>query len=365
MNELEEIRREIASLDRAMAPLFEKRMKLAERVYAYKLRNALPVLDAAQEEKVLERNAAFIEDASLKDYYILFQKEVMKLSRDYQTRLMHGMKVAYCGVPGAFAHIAGSGLFPEAEMVSCPDFHSAYRRCEEGEADAVILPIENSYAGDVGEVMDLGFSGSLYINMMAELDVTQNLLGIPGASASGIRRVVSHPQALNQCADYIEERGFETSDFPNTAQAAQYVAQLGDPGVGAIASVETARLYGLEVLEPHVNSSTSNTTRFAVFSRTQSDASGAPSDEAHFIIGFTVRNEAGALAKILNIIGSHGFNMSSLHSRPLKGPLWEHYFFAELEGGAHTPDGEDLLRQLGTVCDRLRLIGSYRSIHLK
>ena len=78
----------------------------------------------------------------------------------------------------------------------------------------------------------------------------------------------------------------------------------------------------------------------------------------------TVRNEAGALAKILNIIGSHGFNMSSLHSRPVAGPLWNHYFFAELEGSVDTENGSDLLRQLRTVCDRLKMVGSYNSLPL-
>ena len=84
----------------------------------------------------------------------------------------------------------------------------------------------------------------------------------------------------------------------------------------------------------------------------------------HFILVFTVHNEAGALAKILNIIGSHGFNMSSLHSRPLTGMIWKHYFFAELEGNANSSEGKDLLRQLNTVCDKLKIIGTYRNVSL-
>ena len=212
--------------------------------------------------------------------------------------------------------------------------------------------------------MDLCFTGNLHINLMIDLDVSQNLLGIKGAKSDDIKRVVSHPQALAQCAEYITKRGFEAEEFSNTALAARYVAEQGDPSLGAIASRETAKLYGLEVLEGGINSSTANTTRFAVFSRASNKTTQPETEGEHFILVFTVRNEAGALAKILNIIGSHGFNMSSLHSRPVAGPLWNHYFFAELEGSVCSENGEDLLRQLETVCDRLKLVGAYRSLKI-
>ena len=363
MNELETSRAQIAALDKEMAALFEKRMQAVEGVLSYKIRNGLPILDAAQEERVLSRGAAYIDNPVLQEYYVLFQRGVMDISKAYQSRLMQGMKIAYSGIPGAFAHIASMKLFPDAQALAYPDFESAYRACEDGEADAAILPVENSYAGDVGRVMDLSFSGGLYINRMGTLDVTQNLLGLPGTRISDIRKVVSHPQALAQCASYIQEHGFEEVEYSNTALAAQYVSQLADPSVAAIASAETAALYGLEVLETHINASTVNTTRFAVFSKAR-QASGGVSAGDHFILVFTVRNEAGALAKILNIIGAHGFNMSSLHSRPMTSQEWKHYFFAELEGDVNGSEGQDLLRQLETVCDKLKMIGSYKNLAL-
>lgn len=363
MNELEEARAQIATLDKEMAGLFVQRMQQVGKVISYKIAHGLPILDAGQEEKILARNLSYIQEPVLQEYYVLFQRSVMDVSKAYQSRLMQGMKVAYCGIPGAFAHSAAKRLFPDAETLEFPDFESAYKACEEGGADVALLPIENSYAGDVGRVMDLSFAGSLFINRMAEVDVTQNLLAVPGATISDIRKVVSHPQALAQCAGYIRDHRLEEMEYANTAMAAQYVAEMADKSVAAIASVETARLYGLEVLEAGINATHENTTRFAVFSKARNSASGAGADD-HFILIFTVRNEAGALAKILNIIGAHGFNMSSLHSRPMTGQVWKHYFFAELEGDVHSPDGQDLLRQLSTVCDKLKMTGSYRSVSL-
>ncbi len=362
MNDLEQARLEIGSVDKEIASLFEKRMRLAGRILDYKKGNGLPILDAAQEARVIANNIGYISDPAIQEYYVLFLRDLMKISKLYQGRLMDGMKIAYCGVPGAFAHIAARHAFPQAEIKSYPDFESAYKACETGEADTAILPVENSFAGDVGGVMDLTFSGSLYINLMLEMDVSQNLLALPGVSASQIRTVISHPQALAQCAKFISARGFEVRECSNTAEAAKFVAESGDSSLAAIASRDTAQMYGLEILESNINSSIMNTTRFGVFSRALNKASLPRTSGEHFVLVFTVRNEAGALAKILNIIGSHGFNMSSLHSRPVAGPLWNHYFFAELEGCVGTDNGQDLLRQLSTVCDRLRMVGSYHSL---
>ena len=364
MNSLEESRLSIREVDRKIASLFEERMLLCAEILKYKKANGLPILDVEQEARVVADRLDNIKDPAIQEYYVLFLRDMMKISRAWQGRLMYGMKIAYCGVPGAFAHIASRTVFPDAELVSCPDFSTAYHSCEAGDADAAILPVENSFAGDVGGVMDLCFTGNLHINLMIDLDVSQNLLGIKGAKSDDIKRVVSHPQALAQCAEYITKRGFEAEEFSNTALAARYVAEQGDPSLGAIASRETAKLYGLEVLEGGINSSTANTTRFAVFSRASNKTTQPETEGEHFILVFTVRNEAGALAKILNIIGSHGFNMSSLHSRPVAGPLWNHYFFAELEGSVCSENGEDLLRQLETVCDRLKLVGAYRSLKI-
>lgn len=360
MNELEETRKKIGVLDAEMARIFVERMKLVEDVAAYKRDKGLPVHDPVREEAVLARNLRLVEDPVLQEYYTPFIKGMMDYASSYQERLLEGMKIAYCGVPGAFAHIAARKLYPTARLVPFRDFEAAYRACEAGEVDASVLPLENSYAGEVGSVMDMAFSGSLYVNKMIDIEVSQNLLGVPGATKTSVRTVVSHPQALAQCARYIRENGFEVMEVSNTAVAAQRVAEMADPSVCAIASADAAELYGLEVVERRINTSSGNSTRFATFSRSRNMPSGRGHMDEHFILVFTVLNEAGALAKTLNIIGSHGFNMCNLHSRPMKELMWNYYFFVELEGNVNTPDGEDLLLQLGTVCEKLKLLGTYR-----
>lgn len=360
MSKLEDIRKRIDSLDKEIASLFEQRMEQSRLVYEYKKNNGLSVTDSAREEEIVRRGSGFINNEDIRDYYVRFQKNLIGLSKDYQRMLMDGMKIAYGGVPGAFGHIAAMRLFPNANYISFEDFAKAYKACEDGECDAVVLPFENSFAGEVSSVTDLMFSGSLYVNQVVEVAVDHCLLGIEGSDMDSIARVYSHPQALAQCEAFVKSKGYKSIAFTNTAEAAKMVAESGDITKGAIASQESADLYGLKVLQAHINASSTNTTRFAAFTRTFNPAKAGRMDR-RFILMFTVKNEAGALANTLNIIGSHNFNMTNLHSRPMKTLMWNYYFYIELEGDITTEDGQDMLRELGTICDRLKIVGSFAS----
>ena len=189
MENLEQCREEINRIDRSMAQLFEERMKVAAQIAAYKKEHTLPILDRAREQAVLEKNVALISESELKPYYTDFQKKVMRISRSYQARLMSGMMIGYSGLPGAYGFIASKRLFPDAELVSFTNFEPAYRAAENGMVDCAVLPMENSYAGEVGEVMDLLFSGGLYVNRVMNLEVEHYLLGVPGhiSKSTGLR----------------------------------------------------------------------------------------------------------------------------------------------------------------------------------
>lgn len=362
-NKLLTARKIIDETDKAMASLFRRRMEAARLVAEYKIEHGLPIKDAAREEQIIRRNSEYLagEDDVVRSCYISFMRDVIDLSCKYQGRLFNGMNVAFCGVKGAFASIAAGKIFPDANRVGYSSFAEAYESVVKGECDTAVLPIENSSAGDVGEVCDLLFSGPLYVTATFDLSVTHDLLVLPGTDISEITRVVSHPQALAQCGKYINDRGWQTTDYVNTALAAQYVSQLGDKHTAAIASEEAASLYGLEVADSGINESKLNTTRFAVLSAVRTEKKGKGM-ENRFILMFTVRNEAGKLAEAVDIIGKHGYNMQSLRSRPMKELLWQYYFFVEAEGDIYSENGSALLNELSSCCDRLKLIGSFEHI---
>ncbi len=355
MNSLEKARETINRVDSEMAALFTERMRAAELVAAYKKEHGLPITDAEREAAVIRNGAQQVDDPILREYYVRFIQETMALSRAYQSRLLEGMRVAYSGTEGAFAHIATGKLFPSAEKIGFPDFESAYRAVENGECDAAVLPVENSTNGEVGQVMDLMFSGGLFVNRMLDLPVTQDLLVKPGTAVEEIRTVISHPQALGQCAARIREMGWRIEEYPNTALAAKFVASTNDRTVAAIASAEAAEQFGLSVSERNLNASRSNTTRFAVFTRAENTQTPGTCSA----LMFTVRNEAGALARAIDVIGHYGFNMRTLRSRPMKELLWQYYFYVEAEGDLHSPDGQNMLRSLAVFCDKLKPVGCY------
>lgn len=360
MDKLTKAREEISAVDREMAALFVRRMNAVRAVSEYKTEHGLPVYDAAREETLLTKNASYIVDDELRGYYMDFQRNAMRVSRRFQEKLMRGMRVAFCGVEGAFASIAAAKIFDTAMRIPYPDFKSAYTSVVEGECDCAVLPIENSTAGEVAQVMDMMFSGPLYVTGIYDLSVSHNLMAVPGTAISDVEEVISHPQALAQCAHYIRKHGFRERKFENTALAAKFVLEQNSPRLAAIASEETAALYGLTILDKNINENYINITRFAVLARTAVPRETASDKGRHSILMFTVKDEAGSLAKAINVIGKHGFNMQCLRSRPMKDLLWRYYFYVEAEGDFGSPEGKAVMEELALCCDRLRMFGSFR-----
>ncbi len=355
--ELEQARKVIDEVDKQMALLFEKRMSAAKQVAAYKKKNGLLVEDIEREKALVQKMLANIENEELKTYYIGFINNTMELSKAYQRRLLDGMKVAFSGVAGAFADIAVKRIFPYAERVAYKNFKAAYKAVENGECDCAVLPIENSNEGDVGQVMDLTYFGSLYINGVFDLPVEQNLFGTRESTINDIKTVISHKQALGQCAEYINEHGFETVEEVNTAVAAKKVFELNDKTQAVVCSTEAGEEYNLKLLDRKINNDSQNTTRFAVFSRVQREL---PSDsDTKFILLFTVKDEAGSLGKAISVFGESGYNLKTLKSRPSKGVIWNYYFFVEGEGKLSKEAEEKLINELSEVCTNVRMVGKF------
>ena len=356
--DIQDARERIRETDEQMAALFLKRMEAVREVAAWKKERGLPIEDLVQEKKKIEQQSSLIDDEELRPYYIRFLQDTMDVSKRLQHRLMHGQKIAYSGVEGAFAQIAAGRIFPEGTPVACASFEAAYEAVENGDCDLAVLPIENSHAGEVGQVIDLMLAGTLHVNAVYSLSVVQNLVGLPGTRKEEIRKVISYPQALMQCQTYIRNNGFETQTAENTAIAARTVAELQEKDIAAIASEETAKLYGLSILDHDINEDRANTTRFAVFSKTEGFP-GEKKDGNAFILLFTVRDEVGGLAKAINVISAYDYNMRVLRSRPMKDLPWHYYFYAEVEGDDRSERGKRMLSALHGACTQVKIAGRY------
>ncbi len=355
MESLNEIRAILDRIDGDMGKLFEERMDAVKKVAMYKKEHGIPIEDKGRENAMIARNTEK-RPFDIQPYYTQFLKSLIEESKSYQRLLCSDMTVSYSGVEGAFAYIAAKRIFPTALTVSCPDFETAYNMVLTGKSNCAVLPIENSFAGDVEQVMDLAYFGELSISGIFDLPLSHCLLAKPGTKIEDITAVQSHPQALSQCMPYLKKHGWNLIQASNTAIAAKEVAESGRNDIAVVASKETAALYGLIVLETEINEQKTNTTRFAVFTR--EPVSVDPSDN-RFVLMFKVKNEPGSLGNAIHIISKYHYNLKSLKSHPSGEDNWAYYFYSEGEGNLGSENGREMIEELKTVCNNVRIVGSF------
>lgn len=353
MDTLENARKKIDEIDKQMADLFEKRMAAVEDVITYKKQNNLPTLDSGRETLVIEKNSQYIRDKKYLDAYVKFINSVMDISKNYQRNFINQDIVGYQGTKGAFSYIALKNLFKDNKNCAYATFEDVFKAVAEGEIEYGVIPFENSYTGEVGEVFDLLLKYDCYINKVYDLKINQNLIVNKGATLKDIKQVYSHHQAIGQSQMFLKNFDFEVIPYPNTALAAEYVSKSGDISKAAIASEQTAELYGLNVLVPNINTSAENTTRFIVISKK------LIKEGNRFNLLFTLNHDAGQLAKIMQVIGNMGFNMESIKSRPLYNLAWQYYFYVEIVGDLKDAKTTELLEKLKENCKELKVLGAY------
>ncbi len=353
MNLLEKARTRIDEIDKEMAKLYEERMDAVKDVITYKIQNDLPVYDGSREERILLKNSKYIQNPEYEPYYIDFMKSVMDNSKDFQRSLQAHDIVAYCGVKGAFAHMTSEKLFPGNPKMALSSFEDVFEAVVQKRAEYGVIPFENTNSGLVGEVLDALSEYPVFIQETTNVKIEQCLLGLPDATLKDVDWVYSKDQALSQAKVFLQELGVQTVAYPNTAMAAQFVANEKDIHKAAIGAKENASLYGLKVLATHIEENANNTTKFLVIGL-------EPSQNGNrFSLCLTTKHEAGSLARIIDVIGKYGLNMQSIQSRPIKGKPFEYFFYMELDGNLGDAKVKACLNSIQEVCESVKILGNY------
>lgn len=353
MDNLKNAREGIDQIDNELRELFEKRLDLVQIVLEYKKANAMQIFDGSREKEVIDKNCTRLQNKKYLNYYIDFIRNLMSLSKEYQSDLLLKDKIGYQGVPGGFGHIVANKLFENEYLKKYPTFKEVFNGLINKEIIYGIVPFENSYAGDVDEVLDLLFENDIYINKIYYQKIDQCLLGIKGSVLKDIKMVSSHPQAINQCLEFIKEHDYQIEYASNTAQAAKKIATTKDISKGAIGSIEAAQLYGLSVLKANINTSKDNQTKFAVLS---------PKMSLHgnrLAIMFTVKQRSGQLAEVLEIIAKLGLDMECIKSRAIKRVPWQYYFYVEIVGNIEDEKVKILIDKMTNKCKTFKVVGTY------
>ena len=195
MNKLLEARAKINDIDSRMAALFTQRWEAVRDIARYKMERGIPILDQGREREILEKNSALIPTEDIRASYISFMQHELDLSKQFQHMLMEGMNVAYCGVPGTLGDTAACRIFADARHVGFPDFKAAYDAVVSGDCDCALLPVKNSTGGVNGQVIDLLFTGNLFINGMYVLSAESS--ADAGAAGDTEFAVLSRIENLN------------------------------------------------------------------------------------------------------------------------------------------------------------------------
>lgn len=371
MRKIEDIRRDINAIDHEILKLFLKRMKCAEEVSDYKMANGGQVLVPARESELLDTMLKDIPDelkleySSLlrtttrvsrkHQYFRMLEAEPERLQLNLQPRISEPKVVYYGGLPASYQDMACAELFPNAKRQAMESWEDVFRAVVNGEADAGVVPVENSTAGTVNEVYDLLQQYGLYISHSHVKVIQHCIAGCKGTSLETVKEVYSHPQALRQCQQYIKQHQFTPFEESNTAVAANKIAQLGDPTKAAICSESAAKLYGLEILETHVNDGDYNQTRFIAV---QKNLSAQPEDTRVSLV-LTLPHVVGSLYGALAVFADYNLNLTEIHSRPLRDMPWNYCFYIDFDGNLLHQDTRALIYQLTQECAYIRILGSY------
>ncbi len=378
--DLNEIRTRLDGIDHQLVELFARRMHTVAEVAAYKSEHGLPILDTGRERDVLNR-VTLEAGEDLEHYTKLLYQTLFSVSRAWQAEQLHAASplvaqltdaaehvkprmpnramVACQGTEGAYSQQACTRMFDYADILYMSSFNDVFNAVERGMCPYGVLPIENSTAGSVTQVYDLMEKHRFHIVRAVRLRIDHRLLALPGVRLEDIREVVSHEQALRQCASFLSAHPeIKVTPMENTAVAAARVASSGRRDLAAIASRESGALYGLEALRDAISETGSNYTRFICITKDLALYEGANK----ISLMLSAAHRPGILHRLLSHIAAAEVNLTKLESRPIPGMDFEFRFFFDLEGSIRDPRTRLLMQQLRDDSDQFVFLGNYEEI---
>ena len=275
------------------------------------------------------------------------------------------MKVSIQGELGSFSHEAAEKMLPRCTVVPCARSAEVFDCVERGSVGAAVIPIENTLAGTVAEHADLLVSRGVYIQAEFLLRIVHNVIAAPGVRLSGLRRVLSHPVALDQCRDFFRRNPqIESVPFYDTAGSVKHVIanQLRDSA--GIAGRKAAQEYSGKILQSSIEDDKRNFTRFFLIRKLRTGGRAGtyrgviPKGANKTSIAFQVKNLPGALFKSLSVFALRDISLSKIESRPMRGRPWEYVFYVDFLRGDDEP-AQNALRHLGEVADFVKVLGIY------
>ena len=351
-SQLKPLRERIDAIDAQLIALLNQRASVALEVGEVKKHFNAPVFRPEREMQVIARLQELSAGPLGNDHISAIWREIMAASRSLEKTI----SAAFLGPVGTYSEQAMYEYFGQSiEGMPCPSIDEVFRLVEAGAAEFGVVPVENSTEGAVSRSLDLFLETQLVIAGEIALPIQHNLMTQSG-NLSGVTRVCAHPQALAQCQHWLTANApqLERQPVSSNAEAARLAA--ADPTVAAIAGERAATHYGLLIANALIQDDPHNRTRFVMLSKQPAGATGR--DQTSMIV--SVKNEPGAVYKLLEPLARHGVSMTRFESRPARlGSTWEYYFYIDFEGHRDEPAVAAALDELSKKAAYLKILGSY------
>lgn len=348
---VDELRKKIDQVDEKIIEFLSHRACLAQKIGHTKSLGNEEIYVPSREKAILQRisrlNQGPLPEKAIRSVY----REILSASRSLEGPI----KVAYLGPEATFTQLAAREKFGlSTNFVPVASIQGVFQEVELGRTNYGVVPVENSTEGVVTHTLDMLVEADVKICAEIYLEIHQCLLSRSGRSGQ-IQRIVSHPQAVAQCRDWLANHcpQVPVDEVASTAQAAQMAAQ--DPSLAAIAGRLASEFYGLEIVEENIEDHANNITRFLVIK----DQISMPTGDDKTSIIFSVKDEVGILHRMLEPFAKNRINLTKIESRPLKDKPWEYLFFLDFNGHVNEPRICKTLKQLEKSCIFVKVIGSY------
>lgn len=372
---LDDIRKQIDSTDSRLLKLFSERMELCRQVAEYKKEKGMPVFQSGREKEVLNKITAEAPPQFEAAGRLLFS-QIMEISKCLQQEQLTDYKgiassdikkepvVACPGISGSYSEEACIKAFGDNAGIDYYDtFEQVFGAVSGGRADYGVLPIENSTAGSVEDTYKLLEQYEMYI--CGRLSIPVNHILAAKSKNANIEKVISHEQALRQCSDFLNKRGYKQKAVENTSIAAKTVSESGE-NIACVCSAHCAKLYGLEVIAENIVDIGENFTRFVIISKELQIEEGSDI----ISICLSLPHISGSLYKLLTRFYFSDLNLTRIESRHMPAHIkkksgsdsFEVIFYLDFEGSISNPSVNKLLQNLEADCGYYRLLGNYKEI---
>ncbi len=372
-DKLDSIRKLLDETDKKIVDSLARRQELVREISELKIGDDSDIRDTEREEELLSKITKLAREAGLDPYFAeqLF-KDIIHHSVRFQRHSLVDhqnvdkeadlVQVAYQGTDGAFSHQAAYRHFEERySKVDCfgyDTFREAAEAVKAKKVDYAILPIENTTAGSINETYDLLADDDLHIVGEEAIRIIHCLLALEDIPINRIRRIMSHPQAIAQCSNFLAKlHDCRVESYIDTAMSAKKVLEDGDLSQAAIAGSYAADIYGLKILKRDLANQSENFTRFVVVSRQPVEVD--PQIPCKTSLLMVTTHQQGALVGCLNIIADHGIDMTKLESRPKPNEPWKYQFYLDIEGNIANPEVQVALQELEQEASSLKVLGCY------